>query len=43
VTGGDLINDGLLDITKTGFALPLEILANRAPQALLHDVVSVQK
>jgi hypothetical protein len=40
---GQLINNSFFKITKTGLALALKVLTNRAAQVLLDDMVGVRK
>ena len=40
---GQFINDRFLDIAEAGLPFPLEIVTNRATNALLDDVVGVKK
>ncbi len=40
---GQLVNDGFLDIAKTRLAFALEVVTDGATQALLDDVVGVDK
>ena len=40
---GQVINDRFLDIAEAGLPFPLEIVTNRATDALLNDMVGVKK